>query len=85
MKKAGIFLIISLLIASFAFGQTSEIVKCDSITFPIHKNNIGKILYDENLYNDVKESLEQLKKLTKTLNTQLENGGLEVKADVDLF
>ncbi|MFZ1290036.1 MAG: MlaD family protein [Melioribacteraceae bacterium] len=49
------------------------------------KNNIGKILYDENLFNDVKESLEQLKKLTKTLNKQLESGGLEVKADVDLF
>ncbi|MBK7106705.1 MAG: MCE family protein [Ignavibacteriae bacterium] len=49
------------------------------------KNNIGKILYDENLFNDVKESLEQLKKLTKTLNKQLEKGGLEVKADVDIF
>ncbi|MBK8946495.1 MAG: MCE family protein [Ignavibacteriae bacterium] len=49
------------------------------------KNNIGKILYDENLFNNLKESLEQLKKLTNTLNNQLDNGGLEVKADVDLF
>ncbi|MBI1933507.1 MAG: MCE family protein [Ignavibacteriales bacterium] len=49
------------------------------------KNNIGKLLYDENLIGDIKESMEQLKKLTKTINDQLENGGLEVKADVDLF
>ena len=49
------------------------------------KNNIGKLLYDENLIGDIKESMKQLKKLTKTINDQLENGGLEVKADVDLF
>ncbi|MCB9250060.1 MAG: MCE family protein [Ignavibacteriales bacterium] len=49
------------------------------------KNNIGKLLYDENLFIQLKESLEQINKLTNTINKQLENGGLEVKADVDLF
>lgn len=27
------------------FGQTTDIVKCDSITYPIHKANIGKIAF----------------------------------------
>ena len=27
------------------FGQTTEFVKCDSITYPIHKANIGKIAF----------------------------------------
>jgi phospholipid/cholesterol/gamma-HCH transport system substrate-binding protein len=49
------------------------------------KNNIGKLLYDENLFTELKNSLQQINKLTTTLNKQLENGGLEVKADVDLF
>lgn len=48
-------------------------------------NNIGKLLYNEDLFNQLKSSLQQINKLTKTLNQQLENGGLEVKADVDLF
>ena len=48
-------------------------------------NNIGKILYDENLFNELKSSLQQINKLTKTLNQQMENEGLKVKADVDLF
>ena len=27
------------------FGQTIDIVKCDSLTYPIHKANIGKIAF----------------------------------------
>jgi len=27
------------------FGQTTDLVKCDSITYPIHKANIGKIAF----------------------------------------
>lgn len=48
-------------------------------------NNLGKFLYDEHIISDLKRSLKQINKLTKTINNQLENGGLEVKADVDLF
>jgi len=49
------------------------------------ENNLGKILYNEEIFNDLKVSLKQLKELTKTINDQLNSGGLEVKADVDLF
>ena len=49
------------------------------------ENNIGKILYDEELLNDLQISLKQIKELTKIINEQLRTGGLEVKADVDLF
>ena len=49
------------------------------------ENNIGKIMYDEDLLNDLQISLKQIKELTKTINEQLKSGGLEVKADVDLF
>ncbi len=48
-------------------------------------NNIGKLLYNEDIFNELKNSLQQINKLTKTLNQQLENDGLKVKADVDLF
>ncbi len=49
------------------------------------KNNIGKIIYDKQLVEDLKTSFSEIKKLVKTVNKQLEEGGLEVKADVDLF
>lgn len=49
------------------------------------RNNIGKLIYDENLIKDLKVTLNQLKELTEILNNQLKEGGLEVKAKVDLF
>ena len=49
------------------------------------ENNIGKLLYDENLFNELVISLQQIKEMTTIINQQLKNGGLEVKADVDLF
>ena len=49
------------------------------------ENNIGKLIYDENLIKDLKVTLDQLKELTEILNKQLKAGGLEVKAKVDLF
>ena len=48
-------------------------------------NNFGKILYDENLLEDLKLSISQIKEMTGIINEQLKSGGLEVKADVDLF
>jgi CubicO group peptidase (beta-lactamase class C family) len=38
-------LITIILTAIQLFGQTTDIVKCDSITYPIHKANIGKIAF----------------------------------------
>lgn len=49
------------------------------------ENNIGKLLYNEELFNDLVISIQQIKELTTTINKQLKSGGLEVKADVDLF
>ncbi len=49
------------------------------------ENNIGKIIYDEKLVEDLKTSFSEIKKLVKTVNKQLEEGGLKVKADIDLF
>ena len=49
------------------------------------ENNIGKLLYDDKLVNDLKTSLEQVKELTKILLEQLKDKGLNVKAKIDLF
>jgi len=49
------------------------------------ENNLGKVLYDEELLSNLQESFKKIKELTKIINEQLKSGGLEVKADVDLF
>lgn len=49
------------------------------------KNNLGKILYDEQLLTDVKNSLQQVKDLTKILMDQLKEKGLNVDAHIKLF
>lgn len=39
-------LLVTIILTTFnLFGQTTDIVKCDSITYPIHKANIGKIAF----------------------------------------
>ncbi len=49
------------------------------------KNNLGKLLYDENLYNDLAGTLKDVKELTKILTEQLKGDGLNVDANIDLF
>ena len=49
------------------------------------KNNLGKLLYDENLYNDLAGTLKEVKELTKILNEQLKGDGINVDANIDLF
>lgn len=49
------------------------------------KNNAGKILYDEKLLGDIKESMQQVKDLTKTINDQINSKGLKVDAKIHLF
>ncbi len=49
------------------------------------KNNVGKILYDESLVNDLKTSLEQVKELTKILLEQLKDKGINIDANIDMF
>lgn len=49
------------------------------------KNNLGKFLYDENLYNDLAGTLKEVKELTKILNEQLKGDGINVDANIDIF
>lgn len=48
-------------------------------------NNLGKILYDENLINDIKITIKNGKELIKILDEQLKKDGVKVKANIDLF
>ncbi|MDP4116479.1 MAG: MlaD family protein [Bacteroidota bacterium] len=49
------------------------------------QNAVGKLLYDDKVINDLKESLQQVKELTKILTDQLKEKGLKVDAKVRLF
>jgi len=44
------------------------------------KNNLGKLMYDEKLVGDLKESLNSVKELTKILVDQLKSKGIKVDA-----
>ena len=72
---------------STLISSNTLITKLAKITNEVanSENNLGKILYDENLLKDLQSSLKQVSELTKIINDQLKSGGLEVKADVDLF
>lgn len=45
-------------------------------------NNIGKIIYDEKLYDDLVSVVGQLRELTQLIIQQLKNEGVKVDADV---
>lgn len=47
------------------------------------QNNLGKILYDEKMYEDLSQLLKQLNELTKMMIDQLKDDGLKV--DVKIF
>ncbi len=47
MRNRVTILLIALFTGYIAIGQTVDIVKSDSITFPIHKKNVGKITFME--------------------------------------
>jgi phospholipid/cholesterol/gamma-HCH transport system substrate-binding protein len=48
----------------------------------IGENNLGKILYNDSLYNNIVESMQSIKQLTKILNHQLEADGIKVDASI---
>ncbi len=48
------------------------------------ENNVGKLLYDENIINDLKQTLKQVNELTSILIDQLKNDGINVDANVFL-
>lgn len=49
------------------------------------KNSIGKMLYDEELFETLKKTLSELKEMTETIKEQLNGKGLKVDADINLF
>ncbi|MEW6506114.1 MAG: MlaD family protein [Bacteroidota bacterium] len=50
-----------------------------------NQNNLGKIINDPAIVNDLKSSLNQLKDLTKLLLEQLKKEGIKVDANINLF
>ncbi len=49
------------------------------------KNNIGKIMYDENLVRNLNTTIKQVNELTALLIKQLNNKGLKVDTKIHLF
>jgi phospholipid/cholesterol/gamma-HCH transport system substrate-binding protein len=49
------------------------------------KNNLGRILYDDELMKKIETTLNQLNELTRIMNEQLKSNGLKVDADINLF
>ena len=49
------------------------------------KNNLGKLLYDDELYSNLTKSVSQLNELSKLILEQLKGDGFKVDADVSLF
>lgn len=65
--------------------------KSDSLLFDLNyltketknqQNNVGKLLYDENIINDLKQTLKQVNELTSILIDQLKNDGVNVDANI---
>jgi phospholipid/cholesterol/gamma-HCH transport system substrate-binding protein len=50
-----------------------------------NKNNLGKLINDPEIVNDLKSSLNQLKDLTRLLLEQLKKEGIKVDANINLF
>lgn len=46
------------------------------------ENNLGKLLYDENMMNEIRSSIEQLNNLTTILVEQLQGKGINVDANI---
>ena len=49
------------------------------------ENNLNKLLNDKEMYDNLVESVKQLKELTKILLEQLKNEGINIDANIDLF
>jgi phospholipid/cholesterol/gamma-HCH transport system substrate-binding protein len=49
------------------------------------KNNVGKIMYDEDLLHNLNSSIKQVNELTQILLKQLKEKGLKVDAKINIF
>jgi phospholipid/cholesterol/gamma-HCH transport system substrate-binding protein len=65
-------------------NSNSLIKKLDKLTAEVtnKENNIGKLLYDEQLVDDLKVTISQVKTLTEILIEQLKNEGVNVDAHI---
>jgi phospholipid/cholesterol/gamma-HCH transport system substrate-binding protein len=65
-------------------NSNSLITKLDKLAGEVadKKNNVGKLLYDEKLLDDLKITIEQVKLLTEILIEQLQNEGVNVDAHI---
>src|SRR3990172_5030271 len=72
-------------------GLQSVLSNTDSLLTKLNKftdelsnkqNNLGKIIYDEKIYDDLSQSLKQLNELTRIMIEQLKDDGVKVDADI---
>lgn len=65
----------------------SLIVKIDTLLYQTTsgENNLGKALYNKDLYNNLNQSIDKLDKITTILLKQLEEKGIKVDAKLRLF
>jgi len=49
VTKQAVFSMIAFLMALSVSGQTTDLVKCDSIVYPVHRESIGKIAFMEQI------------------------------------
>lgn len=49
------------------------------------ENNLGKVINDQEIIDDLKASMQQLKELMKLLLEQLKSNGIKVDANINLF
>ncbi len=65
----------------------SLMIKLNEFTDEIKnkKNNIGKLIYDKQLYNNLTRTIKQVDELTGLLMKQLKKEGLKVDAKIHLF
>lgn len=68
----------------FVSNSDSLVLKIDESISEIRnqKNNLGKVLYDDNFLQGLTETLDQVKELTKLLKSQLEGEGINVDAHI---
>ena len=65
----------------------SLVIKINGLTDEIKnkQNNVGKVLYDPKVYQNLTESLQQVNELTKIILKQLKEKGFKVDAKISLF
>ena len=48
-------------------------------------NNLGKLLYDKELYDNLTQSVAKLSEISKILLEQLKKEGIKIDAHINLF